>query len=255
MFDTRTDANRRQDRRADRALYPHLFHRDWRPRTRWDRLWWHLSGEAREQSRDNDDSQAAGQAIDHYQQTLAWRAGMVLDQHAREGWWPGPAPYGYHLTAHRARDEQGRPAWRRRLAVDGRRAPTVPVIYGWSVHDRLSDTAIAVRLAAEHRPAPINHVTGRIRAWSPAAVRTILTQPAYLGYVVRRRTHGGLPQQPDRWVWSQAPVHPALIDPDLFWAAYHRHQPSTAARTATAHPDDEPAPHRGAAGGPAGGTA
>lgn len=237
---TGTGTEKRRNRQADPVLYPHLRAAGWRPATRWGRLWWHLTGDAR----DANDLQVGGRAIGRYHHTLAMRSRWARESHAYQGWWPGPAPYGYHLTQHRVDDEHGRePVWRRRLAIDPRRAPSVPVIYGWSVHDRLSDTAIAVRLAAEHRPPPIDHVTGRVRAWSPAAVRTILTNPAYLGYVVCRRSHRGRPQPPERWLWSPAPAHPALIEVDLFWASHHRHhRPDTPAGAAVPAPTREATP-------------
>nr|WP_052478335.1 recombinase family protein [Kibdelosporangium sp. MJ126-NF4]CEL17664.1 Recombinase [Kibdelosporangium sp. MJ126-NF4]CTQ91109.1 Recombinase [Kibdelosporangium sp. MJ126-NF4] len=163
------------------------------------------------------------QAVRDYHRDLARRSQAVLNQRTRNGWWLGPAPYGYRLTQHCA-DHEAHPRWRHRLAIDPDRAAVVPAIFAWFVHDRLTDHAIAIRLstAPDQYPRPLDHTTGQPRHWTPAIVRTIRTNPAYLGYAARERTHDGRPASRDEWVWSTEPSHPALISPSTFWAAYNR---------------------------------
>jgi site-specific DNA recombinase len=138
-----------------------------------------------------------------------------LVDHSLEGWNIGPAPYGYlpdrvpHPVPVKA--SQGRT--KTRLALDPVRAPVVVQIFTWRVIDKLGAPTIAARLNADpaRYPAP-----GRIPGWTRQAVHVILRNPKYTGHMVfgRRRTRNGRRiQAPAKdWLWSPAPVHPALID-------------------------------------------
>ncbi|WP_171075298.1 recombinase family protein [Nonomuraea basaltis] len=58
--------------------------------------------------------------------------------------------------------------------------------------------------------------------WSGSAVREILSNPKYTGYMVwnRRATKkGGKNNPPSEWIWSPRPTHEPLVTKDLFQAA------------------------------------
>ncbi|WP_216215732.1 recombinase family protein [Amycolatopsis aidingensis] len=169
-----------------------------------------------------------------YHDELAWRARAVLQERTREGWWLRHAPYGYTLEHHWIDEESGRAGWRHRLAVDQVRAPIVPLIFSWHLHEKLGERAILRRLIEQQHPQPLDPISGRPRAWSLGAVRTILNNPAYLGYVVRDRTLRGQHRPPERWTWSTRPCHRQLVDPAVFWAVYNSRFPGV-----TAHPTAE----------------
>jgi site-specific DNA recombinase len=79
--------------------------------------------------------------------------------------------------------------------------------------DKLGIPAIAARLNADpaRYPAP-NPETG----WTAQNLAAMLRNPKYTGYMVygRHRTRNGhrISVPPDQWLWSPAPVHPAIID-------------------------------------------
>ncbi|SEP54517.1 MULTISPECIES: recombinase family protein [Amycolatopsis] len=219
----------RVPRRGDPVLYPGAQDRapDSEFRSRRQRLREYLA-ERLTAPYDNDGGrrEIADRGIRAYQRELARRSRGALRQRTREGWWHGPAPYGYTLQRHRAGDR------RPRLVIDELRAPVVPLIFTWSLHGNLSDRAIARRLTEQQHPLPVDPVSGWPRAWSWAIVRTVLTNPAYLGYVTRDRTVRGAAQPPECWTWSRQRSHPALILPAAFWAV-HTHR----SREAPACPD------------------
>lgn len=164
------------------------------------------------------------QAIRAYHHELAARGEHTKHADVLAGWWTGPPPYGYRRITQRTRDHRGQLRTRHLLSLDEHRAPVVPTIYGWYVTDRLPPEQIAHRLAAapDRYPLPLNHTTGKPRAWTAAVVRGILTNPAYTGYVVRGRTRGGVRQAIRHWTWSIGPSHPALISAAQFRAVHNR---------------------------------
>lgn len=157
-----------------------------------------------------------------YQQALARRSQLVLIQKVREGQWLGTAPYGYRRVSHTLGNNPRPREERHRLVVDHRRSPAVPVIFDWYVDQRMGISAIAARLAADldRFPPPLDPRTGQQRYWTIYSIRTILTNPAYLGYVVWRRRWRGQLQPRERWIWSDEPSHPALVDSEMFWTAH-----------------------------------
>jgi hypothetical protein len=217
----------RVPRRDDPVLYPGAQDRapDQESRSRCQRLREYLA-ERLTAPYDGGRREFADRGVRAYQRELARRSRGALRQRIREGWWHGPAPYGYTLQGHRAGDR------RPRLVVDELRAPVVPLIFTWSLHGNLSDRAIARRLTEQQHPLPVDPVSGWPRAWSWAIVRTVLANPAYLGYVTRDRTVRGAAQPPECWIWSRQRSHPALISPAAFWAV-HTYLP----RKAPACPD------------------
>jgi len=190
-----------------------------------DRRWWWrlrlaLADLLAPPTRRHTERWAQAATVRRYQQELANRAATALTERVRAGWWLGPAPYGYQLT--RA------PGGRHRLAVDDHRAATIRHIFAWHTLDQLTVGQIRRRLTADpdQHLAPVDPHTGQPRPWTTKIVRGVLTNPAYLGYSVRRRrTSDGRPLPPEAWLRSDHPAHPALIDPDTFWAAYYRLHP------------------------------
>ena len=145
-----------------------------------------------------------------------------LVEHCMDGWNIGTPPYGY--TADRIphpvpfKAAQGRT--KSRLIKDPVRAPVIAQIYQWRTAGKLGCPAIAARLNAS--PAaypPPNPGTG----WTAQNVRVMLANPKYTGHMVygRHRTRNGrrTPAPPDQWLWSPAPVHPAIVDRAIWEAA------------------------------------
>jgi site-specific DNA recombinase len=157
-----------------------------------------------------------------YRFSLKKKCWKGLVDHSLEGWNIGPAPYGYlpdrvpHPVPVKA--SQGRT--KTRLALDPVRAPVVVQIFTWRVIDKLGAPTIAARLNADpgRYPAP-----GGLPGWTRQAVHVILRNPKYTGYMVfgRKRTRNGhrIQAPPRDWLWSPAPVHPALIDKATWQAA------------------------------------
>jgi site-specific DNA recombinase len=165
----------------------------------------------------------------------------------------GKPPYGYVAERIKhpvpARRAEGR--HKTKLTPDPARGPVVARIFEMRVHEGLSYRAIAGRLnddlTTNPPPEPVDPARALGR-WSPAAIRDILINPKYTGYMVwnRRATkdkqHPGKGNPRDEWVMSSRPEHPALVPVDLFLAA----QP-TARRREQARADRDPMapnPHR-----------
>lgn len=168
-------------------------------------------------------------AIRGYQRELAFRAWYRRYLDAIDGWWAGPPPYGYQVHLHHVTDDEGRTRTLRRLVPDEDCARVVPVIFRWHL-DGHGPSVIAARLAADPElyPPP--------RGWTAKVVRGLLTNPAYLGYVVHGRTRHGVPQPPRHWTWSLDQAHPALVGPAQFWSTYYRLHPGHRTRPAEAGP-------------------
>ncbi|MFE0024130.1 recombinase family protein [Amycolatopsis sp. NPDC059021] len=218
---------RRAGRGEDPVLYPAVRGRDRAQEPGW---WRHLRETLADYlTTDQARREMADRGVRSYQDKLARRSRAVLEQRTREGWWLGPAPYGYALEHHWVENRPGRWGWRHRLTVDNARASIVPLIFHWSLHETLSDRAIARRLTDEQHPPPLDPITGHTRPWAPSAVRTILDNPVHLGYVVRDRTRRGQIQPPESWTWSTARTHRALIEPTVFWAVHASRHPGARA--------------------------
>lgn len=215
---------------SDCILYPELIDlRHAAARPGWWRRLRHALADCLddEETQDRESRVEDTRAVRRYQEELHFRVRLTTIRRVRAGWWHGPAPYGYHLQRQRTTDETGRPAQRGHLIVNAYRAPVVPIIFAWYVHNGLSEDAIAVRLAADPAayPPPQDPITRYSCRWTPARVRTILDQPGYLGYVVWGRVRRGQPVPSTRWYVSAEPTHPALVDPAVFWAARDRRYP------------------------------
>jgi site-specific DNA recombinase len=148
-------------------------------------------------------------------------------EHTRQGWNVGRPPYGYRgdpiphpVPARRA---EGRT--KTKLVPDPVTAPVVLQIFQWRAVDRLGYAEITDRLNADltRYPPPISPDPARTRTdWIRSAVRDVLCNPKYTGYMVwnRRATkRGGKVNPPELWVWSELPTHEPLVPRDLFKAA------------------------------------
>jgi site-specific DNA recombinase len=155
---------------------------------------------------------------------LSWDG---LSEHTRQGWNIGKPPYGYlaeripHPVA--ARRAEGRT--KHRLVPDPERGHAVTAIYQWRAVERLGYRSIAERLNADPESFPPPEPTrsgAALGRWTGSAVREVLTNPKYTGYMVwnRRSTkdklHPGKLNPRAEWVWSPQPVHEPLVTRDLF---------------------------------------
>lgn len=109
---------------------------------------------------------------------------------------------------------------------------TVRQIYSWYVNEKLGDTAIAARLN-------LQKVTSQWpRPWTPAQVRTILTNEKYMGRIVFNRGSAKM-SNPHRanptedWICIEDDL-PAIVSPQLFKKAVDERQRRSKAKT-----DDE----------------
>ena len=148
-------------------------------------------------------------------------------EHTKQGWNVGRPPYGYKgdPIPHPVPARRAEGTTKTRLVPDPVTAPVVLQIYQWRVADRLGYAEIADRLNADLQryPPPMSPDPARCRMdWIRSAVREVLVNPKYTGYMVwnRRATkRGGKVNPPELWVWSEQPTHEPLVPRDLFKAA------------------------------------
>ncbi|MFI6391503.1 recombinase family protein [Nonomuraea sp. NPDC050540] len=102
----------------------------------------------------------------------------------------------------------------------------VTQIFAWRIGERLSYTHIADRLnlSLERCPPPVPPDPARaLGRWSGSAVRDILTNPKYTGYMVWNRrstkTASGKVDPPEQWVWSDQQSHEPLVTREVFITA------------------------------------
>ena len=90
-------------------------------------------------------------------------------------------------------------------------------IYHWRRDEQLAYKVIAERLNhdLDRYPPPQPHRRDQARRrWTVSAVRAVLTNPKYTGYMVwnrRASKSGGAHNAPDRWIWSADPTHEPLV--------------------------------------------
>jgi recombinase len=163
---------------------------------------------------------------------LSWDGFKI---HTYQGWNVGKPPYGYVADWHRhpvkARADEG--GTKHRLKPDPIRGPVVTQIFTWRALERMSFRQIADRLNADLAtyppPEPIVRETYHpaIGAWTLTAVRDVLDNPKYTGYMVWNRRKRSRPERgvkgrvspPSEWVWSPQPTHEPLVTRALFDAA------------------------------------
>ncbi|MET7427116.1 recombinase family protein [Dactylosporangium sp. NPDC005555] len=153
-----------------------------------------------------------------------------FETHTTQGWNIGKPPYGFLAEKHKhpvpAKRAQGK--HKTKLQLDPVRGPVVAVIYAWRVDEHLGYRAIAERLNTDLDRYPPPQPVDPERAvgwWTGSAVREILCNLKYTGYMVwnRRSTkdklHPGKNNRREEWVVSETPTHPAAVSLDLFFAA------------------------------------
>lgn len=142
-------------------------------------------------------------------------------EHNADGWNIGVPPYGYAAQRHPHpnpfKASQGRT--KTRLIPDPATRPTVEAIYAWRTGLKLGVPAIVKRLSADPAAYPPPPETG----WTVPAVRTILANPKYTGYMVfgRRRNRNGhrIMVPPSEWLWSPEQTHEPIIGMEIWKAA------------------------------------
>jgi site-specific DNA recombinase len=85
-------------------------------------------------------------------------------------------------------------------------------------------------------------------SWSGSALRDVLHNPKYTGYMVwnRRATKsGGRVNPPSAWVWSDEPTHEPLVDRETFEAAARVAHTTSTARRAWGSAKPQAHPNRG----------
>lgn len=108
------------------------------------------------------------------------------------------------------------------LEPDPVQAPIVRMIFEDYVVTGLSLTEIRDKLNSdlERYPPPESpDPKRRLGLWGRSSVWEILHNPKYTGYQVwnrRSRKKGGKVNPPDKWVWSEAPAHEALVSREMF---------------------------------------
>jgi DNA invertase Pin-like site-specific DNA recombinase len=158
----------------------------------------------------------------------------------------GRPPYGYLLVDAGRHPNPGKAAigaQMHRLDLDPQAAPVVARIFArylegrgiYAIAEELTRDGIACPSA--HDPARNRHRSGV--AWSKMAVRAILTNPRYTGRQVWNRQRrdevlldvhdvalGHTSKQvwnpAEKWIWSDQPAHPAIVDTDTFERAQAR---------------------------------
>ena len=112
-----------------------------------------------------------------------------------------------------------------KLVPDPIRGPIVHEIFSWRVTDRLGYREIADRLnsSLDRYPPPVSPDPARRReTWSRSAVRDILSNPKYTGFMVwnRRATKkGGTAQLARDLGLSDQPTHEPIVTRAMFDAA------------------------------------
>lgn len=140
-------------------------------------------------------------------------------EHTEQGWNIGRPPYGYladkcphPVPARRAEGKR-----KTRLIPDPSKGPTVTTVFQMRALQRLGYDEIADRLNTDliSNP-PLEPVDPRraVGRWTGSAVRGILTNPKYTGYMVwnrRASKQGGRHNAASEWIWSPRPTHEPLV--------------------------------------------
>jgi DNA invertase Pin-like site-specific DNA recombinase len=151
-----------------------------------------------------------------------------FEVHTQMGFNVGKALYGYSANRipHPVPEKRAAGKSKTTLVVDKIRAAVVRRIFDMRIGQRLGYVAIAEKLNKDLalNPPPVPPDPARARGnWSGPAVREILRNPKYTGYMVWNRVtctpKGNRPNPTNEWVWSAAPTHEAIISPELFSTA------------------------------------
>ncbi|MFC5830366.1 recombinase family protein [Nonomuraea insulae] len=155
---------------------------------------------------------------------LAWDGTC---EHTEQGWNTGKACYGYRndRLPHPVAAKRAEGKTKSRLVPHPAEGPTVTYIFLLRVVHRLGYDTIADRLNLDPQTYPPPTPTNPQRAlgrWSGSAVREILCNPKYTGYMVwnrRASKKGGKNNPPSEWVWSPRPTHEPLVTKEVYQKA------------------------------------
>jgi Recombinase len=161
--------------------------------------------------------------------------------HTEQGWNIGKPCYGYQADKipHPVPAKRAEGRTKTRLLPDPVRGPVLTRILHHRALGRLGYDAIADRLNADPDANPPPQPVDPARAvgrWTGSAVREILRNPKYTGYMVwnrRASKKGGRCNPPSEWVWSPAPTHEPLVTKALFEAAAATSRVRQGSRTAS----------------------
>jgi site-specific DNA recombinase len=149
-------------------------------------------------------------------------------EHTHQGWNIGKPPYGYiaKTVPHPvpAKRDEGRT--KHRLVPHPIQGPTVARIFELRITRCLGYDEIANELNLDltlNPPPEPTREWSRIGRWTGSAVREVLMNPKYTGYMVYNRrsykqNHGRCNPR-EEWIWSPRPTHTPLISLKQFEAA------------------------------------
>lgn len=145
-------------------------------------------------------------------------------EHTRQGWNIGKPLYGYlaQRVPHPVPAKRTEGRTKHRLVPHPVQGPVVTRVFEFRVVARLGYDAIADRLnldLALNPPPEPTRPGARLGRWTASAVREVLMNPKYTGYMVynRRSTKNGNKHNPgSEWVWSPHPVHEPLVTRERF---------------------------------------
>lgn len=124
----------------------------------------------------------------------------------------GKAPYGYRLVDSGLLSNHGRQL--KKLEIEAEKAIIVRKIYGLSVLQGMGYERIAKELNRLKIPPIVAD------KWKPGTIRSILTNPIYMGYLaIGRRMNQERPKRQDRkdWVYSKEQIKELVIIPKEMW--------------------------------------
>lgn len=124
----------------------------------------------------------------------------------------GKAPYGYRLVPSGLLSNHGRQL--KKLEIEGEKAAVVRKIYSLAIFQGMGYERIAKELNRQKIP-PIT-----TDKWKPGTIRSILTNPVYMGYLaIGRRVNRGNLKRQDRkdWVYSEEQIKELVIIPKEMW--------------------------------------
>jgi site-specific DNA recombinase len=145
-------------------------------------------------------------------------------EHIRQGWNIGKPPYGYDAekVPHPVPAKRAEGRTKHRLAPNPVRGPVVTKIFQMRAVTGLGYDLIADRLnqdLALNPPPEPTRPERRIGRWTASAVREIIINPKYTGYMVYNRRdskNGGRHNKRADWIWSPRPVHEPLVTKELY---------------------------------------
>jgi DNA invertase Pin-like site-specific DNA recombinase len=149
-----------------------------------------------------------------------------FETHTDQGYNVGKPCYGYRAehVKHPVPAKRAKGMKKTKLKVHEVEGAVVRKVFGWRVAERLGYQAIADRLNTDlvtnPPPTPVDAARA-IGIWTYSSVREVLSNPKHTGHMVwNRRSRKGNGKNrinpTTEWVWSQVPVHEALVDLETF---------------------------------------